>query len=472
MGMIRGKDLTHVSGRLRTERFSFSPHHTERTIYSVIERYTRPHMARLWAPENRFQKWLEVEILACEAWAELGAIPKEEVAELKARTFTVDADFVRRVDEIERTTRHDVIAFTTACAERIAHPSARFIHYGLTSTDVVDTALSAVLNEAVREIQKGLDGLIAAIGKRAVEFKDTPVMGRTHGVHAEPTSFGLKLALFYAQLKRDAVRLEQARQSIAVGKLSGAVGNYGNIDPFVERYVCEKMGLGVAEISTQVLQRDRHAHLMTTLAILGATLDALATELRLLQKTETREVEEPFSKGQKGSSAMPHKRNPVTLEQISGLSRLLKSNALAALESVPLWHERDISHSSVERVILPDSTILADYLIAKMTWVIENMHVYPQNMKRSMEMSLGLTSSGSVLLALVEKGLTREQAYAVVQEKAMQAWQEGVHLRKLLEQDQTIQALLTPGELDAAFDVTHHLRHVDTIFQRLGLIEG
>lgn len=436
----------------------------------MIERYTRPNMARLWAAENRFQKWLEVELYACEAWAKLGAIPADEVAALKERAFTVDADFVRRVDEIERTTRHDVIAFTTACAERINHPSARFIHYGLTSTDVVDTALSAVLNEAVREIQKGLEGLIAALAKRAVEHKLTPAMGRTHGVHAEPTSFGLKLALFYAQLKRDAIRLEQARQMIAVGKLSGAVGNYGNIDPFVEQYVCEKMGLTPAEISTQVLQRDRHAQLLSTLAILGSTLDSLAVELRLLQKTETREVEEPFSKGQKGSSAMPHKRNPVTLEQISGLSRVLRGNALAAMEDIALWHERDISHSSVERIILPDSTILVDHMLAKMTWVIENLNIYPENMQRSMNASFGLTSSGSVLLALVEKGLSREQAYAIVQEKAMQAWAEGTHLRRLLEQDPTIQSLMTAGELDAAFDVSHHLRHVDTIFQRLGLI--
>lgn len=436
----------------------------------MIGRYSRPAMARLWSSENRFQQWLEVEIKACEAWAKLGALPAADVAELKARRFTVDADFVRRVEEIEAVTRHDVIAFTTACAERIDHPSARYIHYGLTSTDVVDTALSAVLNQAVQEIQKGLEGLIGALGKRALELKDVPAMGRTHGVHAEPTSFGLKLAVFYAQLKRDAVRLEQARQMVAVGKISGAVGNYGNIDPFVEEYVCEQMGLGVAEISTQVLQRDRHAQLLTTLAILGTTLDNLAVELRLLQKTETREVEEPFSKGQKGSSAMPHKRNPVTLEQISGLSRILRANAIAAMENVTLWHERDISHSSAERVILPDSTILADYLIGKMTWVIENMHVYPQNMKRSMDMSLGLTSSGSVLLALVEKGLTREQAYAVVQEKAMQAWADQVPLRRLLEEDNTIQSLLTPGELDAAFDVTRHLRHVDTIFKRLGLM--
>jgi len=435
----------------------------------MIDRYTRPNMARLWSPQNRFQKWLEVEIIACEAWAQLGALPAAEVQELKRRSFTVDEAFVQRVDEIERTTRHDVIAFTTACAERINHPSARYIHYGLTSTDVVDTALSAVLDEAVKEIAQALAGLIAALGKRAVEFKYTPAMGRTHGVHAEPTSFGLKLAVFYSQLQRDAVRLEQARRMIAVGKLSGAVGNFGNIDPAVEEFVCGRMGLGVAEISTQVLQRDRHAQLLSTLAILGSTLDNLAVELRLLQKTETREVEEPFSKGQKGSSAMPHKRNPVTLEQISGLSRILRGNAMAGLEDITLWHERDISHSSVERVILPDSTILADYMIGKMTWVIENMHVYPANMQRSMDMSLGLTSSGSVLLELVEKGLTREQAYAIVQEKAMQAWAEGTHLRRLLDEDPTIQSLMTTGELDAAFDVTHHLRHVDTIFARLGL---
>jgi adenylosuccinate lyase len=436
----------------------------------MIGRYTRPAMARLWSSENRFQKWLEVEILACEAWAKLGALPAADIAELKQRSFTVDAAFVQRVEEIEATTRHDVIAFTTACAERINHPSARYIHYGLTSTDVVDTALSAVLNEAVQEIQKGLAGLIAALGRRAVELKDVPAMGRTHGVHAEPTSFGLKLAVFYAQFKRDALRLEQARQMIAVGKISGAVGNYGNIDPFVETYVCEQMGLGAAEISTQVLQRDRHAQLLTTLAILGTTLDNLAVELRLLQKTETREVEEPFSKGQKGSSAMPHKRNPITLEQISGLSRLLRGNALAGLENVTLWHERDISHSSAERVILPDSTILADHLIAKMTWVIENMHTYPENMQRSMSMSMGLTSSGSVLLELVEKGLSREDAYAIVQARAMQAWVDQVHLRTLLEQDPTVQKLLTAEDLDRAFDVTRHLRHVDVIFKRLGLI--
>lgn len=436
----------------------------------MIDRYTRPRMKQLFSNENRFAKWLEVELLACEAWAKLGALPAAEVAELRARQFAPDAAFVERVAEIEATTRHDVIAFCTATVERMAHPAARYIHYGLTSTDVVDTALSAVLNEAVQEVQKGLEGLIGALGKRAVEAKDLPAMGRTHGIHAEPTSFGLKLALFYSQLKRDAVRLEAARKAIAVGKLSGAVGNYGNIDPFVEEYVCAQMGLEAAEISTQVLQRDRHAQLMTTLAILGASLDSLAIELRLLQKTETREIEEPFGKGQKGSSAMPHKKNPITLEQISGLSRILKANAFAALENVPLWHERDISHSSAERVILPDSLILADYLIAKMTWVIEGLNLYPQNMERSMAMSYGLTSSGSVLLALVEKGLAREEAYALVQRSALRSWAEGEPLKALLIADPEVTTHLTAAELEAAFDVRHHLKHVDLIFRRLGLL--
>lgn len=436
----------------------------------MIDRYTRPRMKQLFSAENRFAKWLEVEVLACEAWAKLGALPAAEVAEIRARLFTPDAAFVERVAEIEATTRHDVIAFCTATVERINHPAARYIHYGLTSTDVVDTALSAVLNEAVQEVQKGLEGLIGALGKRAVETKDLPAMGRTHGIHAEPTSFGLKLAVFYSQLKRDAVRLEAARKAIAVGKLSGAVGNFGNIDPFVEEYVCAQMGLEAAEISTQVLQRDRHAQLMTTLAILGATLDSMAIELRLLQKTETREIEEPFGKGQKGSSAMPHKKNPITLEQISGLARVLKGNAFAALENVPLWHERDISHSSAERVILPDSLILADHLIAKMTWVIEGLNVYPQNMERSMNMSYGLTSSGSVLLALVEKGLSREDAYALVQRSAMQSWAEGKPLHDLLAADPEVTERLSAAELEVAFDVRHHLKHVDLIFRRLGLL--
>lgn len=435
----------------------------------MIDRYTRKAMGRIWTPENRFEKWLDVEIYACEAWAELGVLPKDAVAEIRARRFPVDRAFVQRVEEIEATTRHDVIAFTTAVAERLG-PVSRYVHYGLTSTDVVDTALSAVLNEACGLILEGVDGLIRALARRAVEFKDTPCMGRTHGIHAEPTTFGLKLALFYAEMQRNRTRIERARESIAVGKISGAVGNYGNIDPFVEEYVCRRMGLQPAPISTQVLQRDRHAELMTTLAILGGTMEKIALEVRLLQRTEGREVEEPFSAGQKGSSAMPHKRNPVTCEQICGLARVLRGNALAALENQALWHERDISHSSVERVILADSTILADYLLAKLTWVIENMHVYPQNMLKVMNATGGLVHSGRVLLALVEKGLTREEAYAVVQRNAMQGWETGVPFRELIAREPEVASRLTPAELEDCFDARHHLRHVDTIFKRLGLI--
>lgn len=426
-------------------------------------------MGRIWTPENRFQKWLDVEIYACAAWAELGAIPREAVAEIQARRFAVDRAFVERVEAIEATTRHDVIAFTTAVAERIG-PAARYIHYGLTSSDVVDTALSAILNEACGLILDGVDSLIAALGRRAVEFKDTPCIGRTHGIHAEPTTFGLKLALFYAEMQRNRQRLLRARQAIAVGKISGAVGNYGNIDPYVEEYVCRQLGLTPAPISTQVLQRDRHAELMTALAILGGTLEKLALEVRLLQRSEGREVEEPFSAGQKGSSAMPHKRNPVTCEQICGLARVLRGNALAALENMALWHERDISHSSVERVILPDSTTLADYLLAKMTWIIENMHVYPENMLRVMNATGGLVHSGRVLLALVEKGLSREEAYALVQRHAMQGWETGVPFRQLIAADPDVGSRLSPAELEDCFDYRHHLRHVDTIFKRLGLI--
>lgn len=438
----------------------------------MIDRYSRPEMAHIWTLENKFQRWLEVELLACEAWAELGVLPKDEIKALRAKAATVaiDQEFVERVDHIDRTqTRHDVVAFTTALAERIG-PEARHIHYGLTSTDLVDTALSSVLVEAANLIDANLQRLIRAVARRAVEFKDTVCIGRTHGIHAEPTTFGLKLALYYAELKRDQERLRRATEVIAVGKLSGAVGTYANIDPFVEQYVCEKLGLKPALISTQVLQRDRHAEFVTTLAILGGTMEKIALEIRLLQKTETREVEEPFSAGQKGSSAMPHKRNPVTCEQICGLARVLRGNAVAAMEDMALWHERDISHSSVERVILPDSTLLVHYLLDKLTWVIEGLNVYPQNMKRSLEHTGGLIFSQRVLLALVNKGLSREDAYKIVQSKAMEGWETGQQFRRLLEADSTVQSLLTPGELDACFDYTHHLRHVDTIFKRLELI--
>ena len=439
----------------------------------MIDRYSRPEMARIWTLENKFQRWLKVELLACEAWAELGVLPKDEIAVLRkqAARVKIDAEFVERVDWIDRNqTRHDVVAFTTALAERIG-PLARHIHYGLTSTDLVDTALSSLIVEAVDLIDRGLEQLITVVRQRAVEFKGTVMIGRTHGIHAEPTTFGLKLALWSEELKRDRERLKRARDAVRVGKLSGAVGTYANIDPFVEQYVCKKMGLRPAPISTQVLQRDRHAELGTTLAILGGTLEKIALEIRLLQKTETREVEEPFSEGQKGSSAMPHKRNPVTCEQICGLARVLRGNALASLEDMALWHERDISHSSVERIVLPDSTLLADYLLDKMTWVIANMRVYPQNMLRSLGATGGLIFSQRLLLALLGKGLTREAAYKIVQGYAMQGWDTGVPFRQLVGQDETIQKLLTPAELDNCFDSSHHLKHVDTIFRRLELIE-
>lgn len=435
----------------------------------MIERYTRPAMGRIWSPENRFERWLDVELYACEAWAELGEIPREAVEELWARRFPIDAAFVARVAEIEAQTRHDVVAFTQALAERMG-PAARWIHYGLTSSDVVDTALSALLVEALDVILSGVDRLIGVLRRRALEFKDTLVMGRTHGVHAEPTSFGLKLVLWYAEMQRNRERVERARRGIAVGKLSGAVGNYGNIDPFVEEYVCRRLGLTPAPVSTQVLQRDRHAEVMTALAILGGTLEKIALEVRLLQRTEGREVEEPFARGQKGSSAMPHKRNPVAAEQICGLARVLRANALAALEDMALWHERDISHSSVERIILPDSTILADYLLDRTAWLVENMHVYPDRMAQVVELTGGLVHSGRVLLALVEKGMSRQDAYAVVQRLAMEAWGGGRTFRELVGQEPEITSRLSPDEIAACFDNRRNLRHVDTIFRRLGLV--
>lgn len=426
-------------------------------------------MARIWSPENRFEKWLDVEIAACEAWARLGEIPAEAVEEIKRRRFPIDAGFVRRVEEIEQTTRHDVIAFTTAVAERMGEP-ARYVHYGLTSTDVVDTALSCLLKESVEQVLAGADRLLGALGRRAVEFKDTPCMGRTHGVHAEPTTFGLRLALWYAEMQRNRERLLRARDTVAVGKISGAVGTYANIDPSVEEFVCAQLGLAPAPISTQTLQRDRHAELMTTLAILGGTLEKIALQIRLMQQTEVREAEEPFRAGQKGSSAMPHKRNPVTCEQICGLTRVLRGNALAELESQALWYERDISHSSVERVVLTDSLILADYMLDKMAGIVEEMHVYPARMRENMERTGGLIFSQRVLLALVESGLSREEAYATVQRNAMRGWSEGLPFRQLAAQDPIIQSRLTPEQLDQCFAYDHHLRHVDDIFKRLGLI--
>jgi adenylosuccinate lyase len=430
----------------------------------VIERYSLPEMAAVWTPRARFRAWLEVEILACEAWSELGVIPKDDVARIRERaSFSVE-----RIEELERETRHDVVAFTRAVSESLG-PERKWVHYGLTSTDVVDTALGAQLRQANQIMRGDIAGLIETLGKQATRYKDTVMMGRTHGVHAEPTTFGLKLALFYDEMRRNEQRFERAAADVEVGKISGAVGTYANVDPFVERYVCEHLGLSAAPISTQVLSRDRHAAYLAALALIGATLDQLATEIRHLQRTEVREVEEPFYAGQKGSSAMPHKRNPVNCEQISGLARVLRGNMLAAYEDIALWHERDISHSSVERIILPDSTLLVNYMLRRMTGIIGDLRVYPDAMRRNMDRSFGLIYSQRVLLALVDKGVAREPAYDAVQAAAMRAWEEQRPFRELLEELPLVREHLSATELDACFDVRQHLGHVDTIFRRLGL---
>ncbi|HEX9058334.1 MAG TPA: adenylosuccinate lyase [Ktedonobacterales bacterium] len=430
----------------------------------MIERYSLPEMAAIWTTEARFRAWLEVEILACEAWSHLGIIPAEDVALIRERaSFSVP-----RIEELERETRHDVVAFTRAVSETLG-PERKWVHYGLTSTDVVDTALGSQLRHANRLLSADIDGLVEVLSDQARRYKLTVTMGRTHGVHAEPTTFGLKLARWYDEMRRNRERFARAAAEVEAGKISGAVGTYANVDPFVERYVCEKLGLTPAPISTQVLQRDRHAAYLSALALIGATLDEIATEIRHLQRTEVREVEEPFYQGQKGSSAMPHKRNPVSCEQISGLARVLRGNMVAAYEDVALWHERDISHSSVERIILPDSTLLANYMLRRMTTIIRDMHVYPENMLRNMDRTFGLIYSQRVLLALVEKGVAREPAYDAVQSTAMRAWEEQRPFRKLLEQQPLVNEHLSAADLDACFDYRAHLRHVDTIFSRLGL---
>jgi len=432
----------------------------------MIERYTRPEMGRIWTEENKFRAWLEVELLACEAWSELGKIPKEDVEALRK-----NADFrIERIYEIEKETRHDVIAFTRAVSESLG-PERKWVHYGLTSTDVVDTALGYLLRQANEILEKDLLQFIDILKEQAVAYKDTPMMGRTHGVHAEPTTFGLKLALWYEEMKRNLDRFRFAAEGVQYGKISGAVGTYANIDPFVEAYVCKRLGLKPAPISTQTLQRDRHAEYVATLALIATSLDKFATEIRALQKSEFREVEEPFAKGQKGSSAMPHKRNPIGCENISGLARVIRGHMISAYENVPLWHERDISHSSVERIILPDSTILLDYMLHRLGHIIKNLTVYPENMLRNMQRTYGLPFSGRVMTKLIDKGLSREQAYDTVQPKAMQAWEEQRSFREIIEADETIRRYLKPEEIDDCFNPAWHLKHVDTIFRRLGLIE-
>jgi adenylosuccinate lyase len=430
----------------------------------MIERYSRPEMARIWTLENKFKLWLEVEILACEAWARLGKVPASAVEEIRAKArFSL-----QRVLELEETTRHDVIAFTRCVAESLG-PESRYIHYGLTSSDVVDTAASCQLVQAVDLIDAGLEGLLAVLAAKADQHRHVVMMGRTHGVHAEPTTLGLKFALWYQEFLRQRQRLAAARKDVAVGKLSGAVGSFANIPPEVEEYVCARLGLEPAPVSTQILQRDRHAALLTTLALIAASMEKVALEIRNLQRTETREVEEPFYAGQKGSSAMPHKRNPVNCEQLCGLSRIVRSNSLAALENIALWHERDISHSSVERVIFPDSTILVDYMLHKLTGIVRDLHIYPQQMQANLNLSRGLSFSGSVLLALVDKGLTREAAYDLVQRAAMRVWQQGGQFRDALVQEPELREYITQKELNDIFDYNRLLARVDQVLDRAGI---
>lgn len=421
-------------------------------------------MGKIWTDENKFRIWLEVELLACDAQAELGGIPRGAAQEIRKKA----AFDLRRIEEIEREVQHDVIAFLTNVGESVG-PAARFIHLGMTSSDVLDTTLAVQMKQSADIILDGLNRLVAVLGKRAVEFKHVAMVGRTHGVHAEPITFGLKLALWFEEVKRQVARMNSARHSIAVGQISGAVGTYAHLGPSVEGYVCEKLGLRPASISTQVLQRDRHAEFLNTLALIGCTLEKMATEIRHLQKTEVLEAEEYFSKGQKGSSAMPHKRNPVTCERIAGLSRILRGNALAGMENVALWHERDISHSSVERVIIPDSCIVADYMISEATNVIDRLVVHPENMERNLSLTKGLIFSESVLVALTKKGMNREEAYRIVQQHAMDAWRTRQNFRDLLKSDDTVKKLLSVQELDELFDVQGSLKNVDVIFQRIGL---
>jgi len=430
----------------------------------MIERYTRPEMGAIWTEQNKYQAWLEVEILACEAWAELGDIPKEDVAKIRE-----NASFdVNRILEIEQETRHDVVAFTRAVSETLGE-ERKCVHYGLTSTDVVDTALSYLIKQANDILRKDIVNFIDIIATKAKEHKHTVMMGRTHGVHAEPTTFGLKLGLWYEEMKRNLERFEAAAKVIETGKMSGAVGTYANIDPRVEQYVCDKLGLAASPISTQTLQRDRHAQYLGALALIATSIEKFATEIRGLQKSETREVEEAFAKGQKGSSAMPHKRNPIGSENMVGMSRLMRGYMVTAYENVALWHERDISHSSAERVILPDATITLNYMLNRFGNIVKNLTVFPENMKRNMDRTFGLIYSQRILLALIDKGLVREEAYDTVQPLAMQAWDEQVQFRTLVDASEKITSYLTKEELDDCFDYNYHLQHVDMIFERLGL---
>lgn len=428
----------------------------------MIPRYARPEMTALWSPENRYRKWLDIEILACEALASTGRIPAAALANIQAR-----AGFdVARIDEIEKVVKHDVIAFLTSVSEHVGE-DARFIHMGLTSSDILDTSLALLLREAAEIILRGVDDLLAVLRRQAFHHKDTLMIGRSHGIHAEPITFGLKLALWYQEMERNRDRILRAKEAVSVGKLSGAVGTFSFIDPFVEEYVCARLGLKPAPVSSQIVQRDRHAEYFCALAVTASSIDKFAQEIRLLQRTEVREAEEFFSPGQKGSSAMPHKRNPVLSENLSGLARVVRSYALAALEDVPLWHERDISHSSVERVIGPDGTTLLDFMLHRFTGLMDRLLVYPGRMIANLEMTGGLIFSQMVLLKLVEKGVSREEAYALVQRNAMKTWQEGTELKKLLREDGEVMERLTEADLDEVFRVENFLKNVNYIFSRV-----
>lgn len=428
----------------------------------MIERYTLPEMACIWSEENKLRKWLDIEILAVEARVERGEVPRQALEEIKSRA----AFDPRRVKEIEETVHHDVIAFLTNVAENVGE-SSRFIHYGMTSSDILDTGLALQMREAMDLIIDEAVALASTLKAKALECRDMVMVGRTHGVHAEPMVFGQKLALWAFEMARNIQRLRRAREVISYGKISGAVGTYSHLDPWVEEYVCGKLGLRPAEVSTQVLQRDRHAEYLAAIAVTGASLEKFAMEVRGLQRTEVREAEEPFRRGQKGSSAMPHKRNPIICERICGLARVLRANALAALENVALWHERDISHSSVERVIIPDSTTLLHYMLVKFHGVVRDLNLYPENMRRNLELTRGLIFSESVLLALVDKGLTREEAYTLVQRNAMESWSSGRDLLSLLLEDSEVTGRLSREEIEACFDLPSHLRNLEHIFNRL-----
>jgi len=431
----------------------------------MIERYSRPRMKKIWSEENKFDKWLGVEIAVCEAWGELGKIPQEAIPKIKNASYNLD-----RIAAFLKVTHHDMTAFLNSVAESLGEES-RFIHLGLTSSDIMDTALSLQLKEASDILEEDITELIAVLQNKAIEHKYTLMMGRTHGVHAEPITFGLKLALWTEETRRNAQRLTEAKKAISVGKISGAVGTYATVPPEVEERACAKLGLAPAPISSQIIQRDRHAQFITTLAIIASSLEKFATEIRNLQRTEILEVEEPFQAGQTGSSAMPHKRNPELCERICGLARLLRGYALTSMENIALWHERDISHSSTERIILPDSCLVIDYVLPMFTSIMKGLSIYPENMRRNLDITCGLVFSQRVLLALIDKGLSRERSYKMVQGNAMKAWQEKESFLSLLEADTEIAAYLSKSELKSLFDYNYYLKSVDKVFERLGLTE-